>query len=116
MPTWFAEMLIVLIVAVFAAAIHYAVQRSFPYERLRKHNDVAGFLFSVVGVIYAVVLGFVVVVAWQKYDTTVANADTEVAAVSDLYRGVAPFPAPLRSLVRHELHHYIDVMINDEWP
>ncbi len=35
-------------------------------EVLRRHNDVAGFLFSAVGVLYAVVLGFVVVVVWQK--------------------------------------------------
>lgn len=116
MPAWFAELLIVIIVALCAAGIHYAVRQRFPYERLRKHNDVAGFLFSVVGVIYAVVLGFVVVVAWEKYDATVANANTEVAAVSDLYRSVATFPAPLRHLVRRELHHYIDVIINDEWP
>ncbi len=76
----------------------------------------AGFLFSAVGVIYAVVLGFIVVVVWEKYDATVRNVESEVAAVSDLYREVGAFPNPVRSEVRGELSRYVDQMITAEWP
>lgn len=76
----------------------------------------AGFLFSAVGVIYAVVLGFIVVVVWEKYDATVANVETEVAAVADLYRTVGAYPEPQRSQIRGELSKYIDQMIQAEWP
>ena len=110
------EVFIVLAVIVVAVVLHAIFQYRFKPDVLRRHNDVAGFLFSAVGVIYAVVLGFVVVVVWEKYDATVANVESEVAAVSDLYRIVSAYPEPLRSEIRDGLSRYIDQMIQAEWP
>lgn len=103
-------------VVVVAVLLHAYFQHRFKPDVLRRHNDVAGFLFSAVGVIYAVVLGFIVVVVWEKYDATVTNVESEVAAVSDLYREVGALPNPVRSEVRGELSRYIDQMITAEWP
>lgn len=116
MPEAFGELLIIAVVVTVAVVLHAFWQRRFKSEMLRKHNDVAGFLFSAVGVIYAVVLGFVVVVVWEKYDTTVANVEIEVAAVSDLYRTAAGLAEPTRSEIRHELATYTDEIIHTEWP
>ena len=63
--------------------MHAFLQRRLRSEMLRRHNDVAGYLFSAVGVLYAVVLGFVVVVVWQKYDGAVANVENEVDATGE---------------------------------
>jgi hypothetical protein len=110
------EATIIGIVIVASVGLHAVLQRRFKPERLRKHNDVAGFLFSAVGVIYAVVLGFVVVVVWEKYDSSIANVNAEMAAVSDLYRVSTGFPVPLRDAVRKELKEYVDGVVNVEWP
>ncbi|HKU82243.1 MAG TPA: DUF4239 domain-containing protein [Candidatus Tumulicola sp.] len=110
------ELLIIGVVIVVAVVSHALWQRRFSSQLLSKHNDVAGFVFSAVGVIYAVVLGFVVVVVWEKYDTTVANVETEIASVSDLYRTVAGFSDPARTQVRHQLREYTNEMISVEWP
>jgi hypothetical protein len=110
------ELLIVVVVAAFCVGLHAIWQRRFRSEILRKHNDVAGFLFSAIGVIYAVVLGFVVVVVWEKYDATVSNVDGEVAGVSDLYRTASGLPEPLRLQVRKELLQYAADVANVEWP
>jgi high-affinity Fe2+/Pb2+ permease len=66
------EVAAVVAVMALAVALHAFIQRRFKSEVLRKHNDVAGFVFTAAGVIYAVVLGFVVVVVWEKYDATEA--------------------------------------------
>jgi hypothetical protein len=110
------EILIVAVIIAVCVSLHAIWQRRSKSELLRKNNDVAGFLFSAVGVIYAVVLGFVVVVVWEKYDATVANVDTEIAAVSDLYRVAGGLPDPVRSQVREELRSYTNGMIDSEWP
>jgi len=110
------EIFVVFAVVIVAVILHALFQNRFKPEVLRRHNDVAGFLFSAVGVIYAVVLGFVVVVVWEKYDVTVSNVEAEVAAVADLYRSVGAYPEPLRSEVRSELGRYVDQMIQAEWP
>jgi Protein of unknown function (DUF4239) len=110
------ELLIVVIVSAFCVGLHALWRRRFHSDVLRKHNDVAGFLFSAVGVIYAVVLGFVVIVVWEKYDATLSNVETEIAAVSDLYRTVSGFPEPLRDHVRTQLLQYAHSVRETEWP
>ena len=42
------------------------VQRLVPNEVRRQHNDVAGFIYAVLGVVYAVLLGLVVVAVWSN--------------------------------------------------
>lgn len=101
---------------VAAIAAHTIIRRRVGYERLAHHNDVTGYVFSAVGVIYAVVLGFVVVVVWQKYDGTAQNTQSEVAGVADLYRTVGGFPDPVRSRIRGELKRYVTWVVAVEWP
>ncbi len=85
-------------------------------EVLQRHNDVAGYLFSAVGVLYAVVLGFVVVVVWGKYDGIVSNVENEVDAAGDLYHVTDGLPDPVRSQIRSDIHGYADAVITVEWP
>jgi hypothetical protein len=110
------EALAVIAVMAVATSIHYFIQRRFPGDRLRKHNDVAGFMFSAVSVIYAVVLGFVVIIVWGKYDAAVTDSNSEIAAVADAYRSVDALPVGIRTRVRVQLHAYIDQVMNTEFP
>jgi hypothetical protein len=40
-----------------------------PIELHKQHSNVAGFIYAVVGIAYAVLLGLVVVAAWEQYQT-----------------------------------------------
>lgn len=115
-PDLIEEMLVVAAVVGLFVVLHALVQRRLRSEVLRRHNDVAGYLFSAVGVLYAVVLGFVVVVVWQKYDGAVANVESEVDAVGNLYHNVDSYPDPLRSGIRTNLRAYADIVAKIEWP
>jgi hypothetical protein len=44
------------------------VQRLVPVTVRREHNDVAGFIYAVLGVIYAVLLALVVIAVWEQFD------------------------------------------------
>lgn len=110
------EIGIIVAIALAAVALHFLFQRRTKYETLRKSNDVAGFLFAAIATIFAVVLGFLVIIVWEKYDAAVANSQVEVAAVSDLYRDVLPYPAAQRDQIRRELHEYMDTVVGVEWP
>jgi hypothetical protein len=110
-----AELAIVAVVVLFFVGLHAFVQRRLRSELLRRHNDVAGFLFSAVGVLYAVVLGFVVVVVWQKYDGSVANVENEVDAVGNLYHVVDGYPPADRERIRAGLRQYAATVARTEW-
>jgi hypothetical protein len=114
-PEALEELVVIAIVVACFVGLHAALQRRLHSEVLRRHNDVAGYLFSAVGVLYAVLLGFVVVVVWEKYDSTIANVQEEVDAAGDLYHIVDGFPGPSRTQIRADLTRYARTVISVEW-
>ena len=64
------------------------------------HNDVLVPLFLTAGVIYAVLLGFMVVGEWESYDAARANAGEEAAVLVPLYRQTTVMDAHGREIGR----------------
>jgi hypothetical protein len=44
------------------------VERLVPATSRQPYNDVAGFIYAALGVIYAVLLALVVIAVWEEYD------------------------------------------------
>jgi uncharacterized membrane protein YgaE (UPF0421/DUF939 family) len=61
------------------------VQRLVPPDRREEHNDVAGFIYAVLGVAYAVLLAFVVIAVWQDYETSQTNVEGEANELAGVY-------------------------------
>jgi prolipoprotein diacylglyceryltransferase len=79
--------------ACIAAVIGLAVvQRLVPATIRKEHNDVAGFIYAVLGVIYAVLLALVVIATWEDFGRARDTVETEAKrAGRDL---LASQPAP----------------------
>ena len=107
---------VIALFVVLATGIHYFIRDRIRGKERERNNEVIGFVLTVVGTIYAVVLAFVVVVVWEHYDAAEANAEREVGAVSDMYRAADDLPPALRSTEQALVMRYIDLMINDELP
>lgn len=116
LPTWAFSLLLCGLMVGIAVGGHVLVRRFSEREPLRKHNDVAGFVASLVGVIYAVLLSFVVVLVWQEYDTATAVAQKEASSVADLYHLSYGFPDPQAGILRRQLATYIRDILEREWP
>jgi len=91
------------------------VRRSVELRSLESHHDVAGFVLAVVGVVYAVLLAFVVVVTWEQFEDARATADTEASLVGSLYRDSFALDTGGARL-RVALEGYADSVVDDEWP
>ncbi|MBV8725502.1 MAG: DUF4239 domain-containing protein [Candidatus Eremiobacteraeota bacterium] len=116
LPEALLEVFFIFLAVAFCVALHFVLQQRLRSDVLRRHNDVAGYLFSAVGVLYAVVLGFVVVVVWQKYDASVSNVENEVDATADLYHAVDGYTGASRSRIRSDLARYARIVVMQEWP
>jgi hypothetical protein len=91
------------------------VRRSVELSTLESHKDVAGFILAVVGVLYAVLLGFVAIDVWQQFNDATTHADQEAAEVDNLYRlgvGLDRQGDQLRPAVVR----YATSVANVEWP
>lgn len=93
----------------------FLIRTFIPFHKLKTHNDVAGFIFATIGVIYAVLLAFMVIVSWENFDRADRNVAKEANYIEDLYRDSTGFPAAFRQEVRSALEDYSSAIVNDEW-
>ena len=105
----------VAIPAALAIVAQILFNRVVPRDRLIPHHDVAGFLVAVVGVLYAVVLGFVVVTSWSAFDSAQQNADVEAGDVGDAFGFAQMLPEPRREHMRRSLAGYAIEVRDHEW-
>src|SRR5215471_14906427 len=80
-----------------------------------RHNEVAGFIFAAVGVLYAVLLAFTVIIVWEQYLAAESAVSQEAAALITVAHDTSSFPEPARSQVHDQLRAYAQFVINDEW-
>jgi hypothetical protein len=83
------------------------VRRRVEHSTLESHKEAAGAIFHVIGVIYAVLLAFVVVISWEQFKSVETNAGDEAVMVGNLYRdGIAlgQQGGPLRVAVQRYAH------------
>jgi hypothetical protein len=92
------------------------VRRVVGLEQLATNNEVAGFKFAVVGVIYAVLLGFAVIAVWEKFRDAEATAAREAAAVIAVHRLVGALGVEAHGNVQRQVIAYAETTIADDWP
>lgn len=114
LPVWLAG---VIVIGGFVGAtmlIGAAIHRLAGREVRRRHNDLAGFILAVVGVIYAVLLAFVAVGVWERFDQAEVRVSAEASSLSLVYRDAGDFPQS--KALRAALRGYIHLVIDREWP
>jgi hypothetical protein len=92
------------------------VQRLVPPDRREGQNDVAGFIFAVLGVAYAVLLAFVVIAVWQDYEAAQTNVESEAHELAGVYFLASRLPEPDRSRIQDLVRTYVRVVVEQEWP
>src|SRR6185437_12512757 len=94
----------------------YLVRILVPLETLKKNHEVAGFTFGVLGAFYGLLLAFVIVAAWERFDRANENVQEEGVALISLYRLSKGFSAPVASDMQHAIRAYTHRLIDVEWP
>jgi len=114
-PLWLAGILLVIVPTALAMMGPVVARKIVGLERLSTNNEVAGFKFATVGVLYAVLLAFVVIVVWEKFSDAEADVSREAGAAATLYRVIGGMDAQSRTAVRDDLTAYLNSAIVDDW-
>jgi len=101
-------------VLVSLAGMHL-VRRHVTRETLREHQDSAGALYSMVGVLYTVLLAFVVVLVWEDFTEAGEASHQEATRIGNLMRDSYGLPAEAGDPLRHHLLAYTRAVIENEW-
>jgi hypothetical protein len=115
LPLWAAVCLLLVTPTIVAMCGPILLRRWFGPERLASNNEIAGFKFATVGVIYAVLLAFAVIVVWEKFSDAETAVVQEAGASATLYRLTAG-PEPEMVAMRSALGNYLKQAIDKDWP
>jgi hypothetical protein len=92
------------------------VQRLVPIERRLQHNDVAGFIYAVLEVAYAVLLGLMVVAVWQDWQVARDSATQEANELAAVFWLAHGLPESEGRRIQELARDYARVEVRQEWP
>ena len=115
LPIWALILVVVVIPTSIAIGAQILVRRSVGVEKLALNNEVAGFIFAIIGVVYAVLLAFVVIAVWEKFSEGQTSVAKESAAAAALFY-YSEGPEPEAAKLRESLVHYLTLVIESDWP
>jgi hypothetical protein len=92
------------------------VQRFVPADSRQRHNDVAGFIYAALGVIYAVLLALVVIAVWEEYEVASVKVEQEANAVAEIFWLGHRLPESAGSQLQELARSYVQDVIDEEWP
>jgi hypothetical protein len=92
------------------------VQRLVPIELRQQHNDVAGFIYAVLGVAYAVLLGLILIAVWEQWETAKFTAHDEASEVAEVFWVAHRLPQPEGRRIQELARSYAQVVVEEEWP
>lgn len=108
--------LIVLGVAAIAIAAMLLVRRGAPEGSYFEDGDRASGIFGVLATAFAVLIGFVVFLAFESFDTSRTGAETEARTVVQQFETVQFLPVAVRAQLSGDLVCYARTVIHQEWP
>jgi hypothetical protein len=112
-----AQNIIILVLVMVGTMLFMTIlNRLWPREQRREHNDIIGWQLGILGTTYAVILGFMLYTVWTTFGEANLNAYLEANALRNVYRLAEGLPAPQRMALEQEARSYADAVVDRDWP
>jgi hypothetical protein len=108
--------LIIVVVTALAITVMLLARSRAPAGSRFEDGDRAAGVFGVLATGFAVLLGFVVFLAFESFDTSRSGAETEAQIVAQQFETAQFFPVAARARLSGELVCYARTVIHQEWP
>jgi hypothetical protein len=92
------------------------VQRLVPWRNRQKLNDVAGFIYAVIGVVYAVLLALVVIAVWEDREEAKYTTEREANALAEIFWLAHGIPETEGRQLQELTRSYARTVVDEEWP
>ncbi|HZD75558.1 MAG TPA: DUF4239 domain-containing protein [Acidobacteriaceae bacterium] len=110
------DYLLVMITVVGSLLLIMGLNRLWPPQRRRAHNELIGWQLTVLGTTYAVIMGFMLYTVWTNFEVADTNASAEANALVNVYQLAEGLPASQRADLHKAASAYADTVVNVEWP
>lgn len=112
--SWFGGGVVTL--GIFASLAMVAAMRwLMPRDVLRQAHDATGNILSIVGTLYAVLLGLIVVDAMSRFEQAMDDVQEESNCLADIYLLSGRLPEPYKSRLADLCRTYAQNVVDIEW-
>ena len=115
MSVFFLYVAIVILLSSLAVVVMLWLRRRISGETLRRNHEVAGFVYSVVGAIFAVTVALMVDTVHDEYISSERYAASEAIAASTIYNLADWFPESGGKALQQNLRDYVNAVVGPEW-
>lgn len=118
LPTWLFGTLTVLVFCAFGVGGVLVTRRWVPslHHADHSYNDLVGFYFGGITVLYGITLGLLMVGAWSNFTDAKSKVDDEAGTLDVLYRNISSYPQPIRGQLQSDLQRYALNVMQVAWP
>ena len=85
------------------------------HAKFEQSNEVAGIVFGAIGLIYSLILAFVIVAVWEDYDDLSKSIQKETDKLNSILAHTNTLPDSIKQVVGQSIYDYCDQVINHEW-
>lgn len=116
LPGWTLALIVIGASVCYSVGLQLLVRWRFGVDLLAPNQEVAGFKYAVVGVAYAVLLAFVVIVVWNEFEDTERSVEAEAERFYNLHRNSYNFSEEIGKKTRQALIAYAIEVRDSDWP
>ena len=91
------------------------VRKRYESDVMKENHEVAAVIFNAFGILYAVVVAFVVFVVWGRYDDAGKNFELEASQTADIFFISKAFPDSTSKQIKQALYEYGSSVVDDEF-
>ena len=99
-----------------AAGIYWVVTRLAVNDRARAFKAVSPGMLPPLGILFALLVGFIAVEVWNNYDKAKVAVATEASALRAIVLLAGTFPEEQKTRIYALIDRHIEEAINKEWP
>lgn len=116
LPNPILFVLIFILLLIFSAACMYLIENFVPSQLRYKDNNAIGYVGATIGVIYAVLAGFIIFYVMDNFQKASDITRMEAASAAAIYRNSMQLPVPINRNIQTAVENYVETVINIEWP
>jgi hypothetical protein len=98
-----------------AVAGMFLVRKKISRQALEACHEVGGIMLAIVGTLYAILVGLIVVNSQGRVDAASQMAVTESNMLSNIYHLSKTFKDPARRKIRETIHEYAVAVVKEDW-
>jgi hypothetical protein len=116
LPVSWMALIVFVATYLIAGGVYLVVTRLAQTEWARAFKAVSPGLLPVLGVLFALLVGFIAVEVWSSFDKAKAAVATEASALRAVVLLARTFPEEQKTRIEALIERHIEEAVNKEWP